>query len=73
MTAALQEKEKKSSSVIASKPPLMLNEQSTGALLFDPGLAKEMEEAINAQHVINHIKIMDNPLFMMQPNQMGLP
>ena len=47
----------------------MLNEQSTGALMIDPAFAKEMEEAaINAQQAMNHIKIMDNPLFMMQPD-----
>ena len=51
------------------KPPLMLNEQSTGALPTDPALAKEMEDAHKA---VSHLNLMDNPLFMMQPNSLNM-
>ena len=47
----------------------MLNEQSTGALPTDPALAKEMEDAHKA---VSHLNLMDNPLFMMQPNSLNM-
>ena len=54
----------------------MLNEQSEKALPMDPVIEKEISDAITSVHDVDaevdfhnsHIKIMDNPLFMMQPN-----